>query len=122
MYRMPFGRHEGQTLAEIPTGYLQWILREQITNPHWLLARVELELWTRRVRESGPRREEQQRRAETPPPRQDAQPRTGLVVADAVRRWFNKLALQYHPDRGGSDKLMGVINHAHLLLKEELKL
>jgi hypothetical protein len=30
-----------------------------------------------------------------------------------IQEWFRELALKYHPDRGGDDKIMAVLNEAH---------
>jgi len=105
---MPFGRHRGQTLDTVPSDYLEWVIREGIERPHWLLDAVRDELDRRRYG----------RQQYGAPPREQ----TGVVVANAVRRWFNRLSLMHHPDRGGDDKSMQIVNQAHAILREELRL
>lgn len=111
-YFMPFGKHKGEPLGEVPTDYLVWVHAKRIRNPPWLLGAVEAELQRRRNRD---------RYSSSPPPQQSQTTSgTSVQVADAVRRWFAKLALQYHPDRGGSVEAMRIVNQAHDLLKKEL--
>jgi len=42
--RMPFGKHSGSTLNEVPTDYLQWLVREYRGDDYDLIASVQTEL------------------------------------------------------------------------------
>jgi len=42
----PFGKHKGETLRELPSGYLNWLRDKGIMNGEWADA-VELELENR---------------------------------------------------------------------------
>ncbi len=58
---MPFGKHRGKRLADVPTSYLRWLLAECDLSA-WLLAGVRQELWVRGEPELAP-----------PPPRTRAE-------------------------------------------------
>jgi hypothetical protein len=46
----------------------------------------------------------------------------GRDLAAAVAAWYRELARQYHPDTGGSNKVMAALNHAAERLKSVLGL
>lgn len=108
---MPWGKHKGTPLEEVPTDYLVWVAGQRPIRPGWLRGAVDDELRRRRTKRAG-----------TTNQRQQSDQQTGVVVADAIRRVFNRLALAHHPDRGGSDERMRVVNEAHQMLREELRL
>ena len=100
--RMTFGRHKGELVGDVPTSYLQWVMAEvQSLNPGLRYA-IEQELSHRGNEQSTAK----------PPPRASLQP--------IVQTWFRRLSLQYHPDRGGSDEQMRVVNNARDLLVQLL--
>jgi hypothetical protein len=109
--RLRFGKYKGWPLADVPTGYLRWMLRE-----------VErLDYYTRRAAEEVLRARECSRQPgeddddcdDPAPPQLDWRP--------VVKQWFARLSLRYHPDRGGSDAEMRVVTNAHDLLVELLE-
>jgi hypothetical protein len=115
--RMPFGKHQGKLLSEVPLGYLDWLLR------------IELKPFLREAVEEEKRlREEEGREWEedpfSSPPSSPTSPGMDVTadVKDLVKKWFSEMALRYHPDRGGSDAAMQAINHAHQRLKDILGL
>jgi hypothetical protein len=98
--RMTFGKHKGQLVSALPTGYLLWLLREVHDLSPWLRAHAEQTL-----RDRG-----QQHRQHQQPPAQKV-----LALADVrglVKRWFSGLALRWHPDRGGHVEAMKALNEA----------
>jgi hypothetical protein len=107
MITMPFGKHRGEFLVDIPTNYLAWVLRDCETAEWWLREAVQVEM-ERRIHETPPARG--QRRGEE---------RTGMMqVGDIIKRWWREMALRFHPDRGGDTKVMQAMNEAHERLKE----
>ncbi len=98
--QMPFGKHAGQAVAEVPTPYLLWVLR----------ARRHLDPALRRaIREVLTARG-----CALPPEAADPTPDWAAVL----RRWYRGLVLDYHPDRGGSHEAMRAINEAHDRLRK----
>ncbi len=101
---MPFGKHRGTPLSEIPTDYLRWLV--SIDLRPWLRAAVLDELNLRAAsRSRGSSNTEEQR------------PLLGLDVAG----WYRRLSMRFHPDRGGSKESMQAINAAKELLEQMLK-
>ncbi len=109
---MPFGKHQGRALHDIPIGYLQWVLRE--TSPEeWLdqAIRVELDRRTHRHRHEGPR----YRYSVQLPSHVD--PAVTEEIVDAGKR---ALSLRNHPDMGGDLVAMQRINAAADWLRDHL--
>lgn len=111
---MPFGKWRGHDISEIPGSYLDWLLRE-VNMSFTLDQAVKEEVLTRR---SG------RGRQYTPPPRPEQQ--TSQAVASVpwepiVQRWHHRLVMAHHPDRGGDNRLMAIINDAVADLKEAFR-
>jgi hypothetical protein len=93
---MPFGKHRGCPLPAVPTAYLDWCLRASKRLSPWLREAIEGELRRRLTGE--------------PPPRQE------VAWPEVLQQWYRQLALEFHPDRGGSDEAMRAILAARDLL------
>jgi hypothetical protein len=93
--RMPFGKHRGEELSEIPDDYLVWCLDNCDSMSPTLRKAIEAHL---KIEESD----------------------TAIVsVATIVPEWYRKLAMEFHPDRrGGSHEGMKAVNRAKELLIE----
>jgi hypothetical protein len=106
--RMPYGKHRGWLLTDVPSGYLWWALEEwDWSGQPWLCRAVVAELRGRLAEwdHGGPA----------------AAARAGAALpAGLLRDWFRGLALRYHPDRGGSAEAMVALNNARDLLKAAL--
>lgn len=105
MGRMPFGKYRGEPLRAVPTSYLRWVLRECDGIYLELREAIEEELQERQSR--GGRAGSSQRRAAPP-----------ADWSSVIARWYRQLALDYHPDRGGSTEAMQIVNDAHRRLRE----
>jgi hypothetical protein len=93
--RMPFGRHKGRLIADVPTGYLQRMLDTIRDLRPSLRYDVEQEL--------------RRRDLDPPPP---------VQWSTIIKTWYRGLARDYHPDRGGAVEAMQAINEAHERLKK----
>lgn len=93
---MPFGKYRDQPLADVPTGYLRWLLTIDIYPT--LRYGVEQELESRKAG----------KHKQVPAPAID------------VATWYRQLSLRFHPDRGGSKEAMQAINVAKELLEKML--
>jgi hypothetical protein len=96
---MPFGKFRGEDLADIPDGYLNWLLDECNLRPR-LRNAVKRELETR---------DEDAALCRCMAP---------VLPESLIWDWYRGLAMDYHPDRGGSVEAMKVINEAHARLKK----
>jgi hypothetical protein len=103
--QMPFGKHTGKELEEIPTPYLQWILRGWRHLDPGLRRAMGRVLDERgcALPEAGPHGNG----GPTPP-----------NWAGLIRQWYRGLALDFHPDRGGSHEAMRAINEAYDRLRK----
>jgi hypothetical protein len=104
---MPFGKHRGQPLTDIPTSYLAWAVRTCDLS-EWLREAVVAELKRRGVRCGDPA--------------SDAPPAAAPVKWDGlVSRWYRELTLKWHPDKGGTKEAMQAVNDAHDGLRKMLQ-
>lgn len=111
---MPWGKHRGLPFDEIPTDYLVWVLCEAEAARPGLKALVRAELLQRGV-EVEEEAEGSRQAPPSPPP-----PRNGISALDALTRWYRTACRKYHPDRGGSEQAMRVVNEAYEELKKLL--
>src|SRR5262245_58291439 len=101
--QMPFGKHAGKALAEIPLSYLVWLAEEcDLRAP--LRRAVEEEL-RRRILGGD---ETDGARAAWTPPRHGAPELSS--VEELVRAGRRALASKHHPDRGGTLTAMQRVN------------
>ncbi len=112
--RMPFGKHKGKELEEIPESYLLWIY------DHANFASPTLRREIARiigVDYSDPNEVHgfggQQRQ-------QEKQQRVGLTTDD-LDGWFRRLSRKFHPDRGGSNEAMKALLEGLEELKRMIK-
>lgn len=84
---IPFGKHRGQSVADLPTSYLAWLLEECDLKNNNLKEEIRNTLYFRM--------------------------KVLNVIPDAlpdVKNVYRKLSMKYHPDRGGSVAAMQAIN------------
>jgi hypothetical protein len=108
---MPFGRHKGDPLDEIPDGYLRWLLNRDLREP--LRSHVRAEAQRREADEDATHDDyrRRQRRDDTPPRSRHAIPPVD-DVDNIIASGLHALAKKYHPDLGGDLRRMQAINHA----------
>lgn len=102
--RMPFGKYRGEKLTDIDIGYLGWLLEScDLREPLRSAVKAELE-----------RREWNQ----SPDPL-----RSNTITTDIVNTWHRRMAVKFHPDKGGSHEAMKAVNFGRdvlLSLMEEV--
>jgi hypothetical protein len=102
--KMTFGKYCGWPLEEIPTGYLQWLIEGCDYLEQWPYLRCAV-LDQLRLRRDAERRAAP---AAAPPSN----------LADQVAQVFRELSLKHHPDRGGSNAAMKVVNEFYERLRQ----
>ena len=110
---MNFGKHRGKRIDAVPLDYLLWAAANADGIGARMRQAIRDELDRRAGGANGRRRGGPEPRPGPPPP--------GVDWRAVVKRWFAQLSRKYHPDRGGTDEQMRVVNHAREVLEELLK-
>jgi uncharacterized protein (DUF3820 family) len=95
---MPFGKHRGQEVEELPTSYLRWCL----DNLGWMNDDLREEM------EEVLSHREGASLAGANYPRVSA-PAVNVTL-EAITQVYRELTLRWHPDRGGSAEAMAALN------------
>lgn len=94
---MPWGKHRGELIANVPSGYLVWLLEESdIAAPYRGAIREELADRLGFFALAAP--------VAAPPPE------IAPVFREMVAAGFRAVAIRCHPDRGGSTAEMQRVN------------
>jgi hypothetical protein len=101
MIRMPFGKHRGVCVSELPDAYLDWLRTRELREPLRSAVLVE---WRWRFADDDPVPADTRRMAES-------------IIATGYRT----LALEHHPDRGGSTQTMQSVNEAATWLRRAVR-
>lgn len=96
--RMPFGKHKGRLIPDIPTNYLRWLIRE-----------VDLDDDLREAVRDVLDGRRQHTQPTYPPP---------ADWSGIIKQWYGEMTKRYHPDRSGDVRQMQAINHAAERLRE----
>lgn len=104
-YRMPFGKHKGKLLRDLPDTYLAWLLGlSDLREPLKTELRLEGE---RRVRSYAP-----------PKPARELPPRE--TAEEIITAGYRQVALRRHPDHGGTHDEMLAVNAAADWLRRQI--
>ena len=95
--KMPFGKHRGRPLHEVPESYLCWVLDTCDDISETLRRAIERVLGI------------------------DEPATCTALTTDVVGRWHRQLAFEFHPDQRGSHLAMVAINRGHELLLEMVR-
>lgn len=108
--QMPWGKHKGRIVSEVPSSYLAFVVEESSASPDLKEAcRQELETRFSCARQHSTHQT-------VPPWHRDYVPQNDQgVCRDKLKRWYRKASLLAHPDRGGSVGLMKLINELNEL-------
>ncbi len=108
---MPWGKHRGEDLEDVPESYLLWVLDHADNASQTLREAI------RGILGLPPQSPQNGDGARAPP---------GWVSPDHVREsiasWYRSLALRFHPDRGGTTEAMQAVNEGHDLLQKLFEL
>src|SRR5262249_22247478 len=102
--RMPWGKHRGRLLTDVPAGYLASVL-EECDLDGWLRRAIGRELVDRLGLD-----------LDQPSAPVWAVPPEGWL--DVLKQWRRELVMAHHPDRGGNTERMQVLNAAFDRLHE----
>jgi hypothetical protein len=103
---MPFGKHRGERIDELPDEYVTWLLTIELREP--LRSAVYREAEYRGLLGADDRGDERAER-EAPPRLPAPDPEIVAEIVGAARR---SLALRHHPDTGGDPYRMQAVNVA----------
>lgn len=96
--RMPWGKYRGEDIEDIPDSYLLWLHYQTDNLDESIQEETESEICRRWPSKVPVRFVELPQFFDTP------------VDHQKLRRVYHKLALQFHPDRGGDTAAMQAIN------------
>ena len=132
--RMPFGKHKGQEIDDLPTDYLRWMIKNLTDLSYSLRTALEDQLEIRGVSyESAssyrhwapaPPPPGGWQRPPPPPPPSPPPPKTPVnwgIAEEIVEAGFKTLAKRHHPDSGGDLEKMKAVNVAADWLRAQLQ-
>jgi hypothetical protein len=105
---LPFGKYRGQDIADVPLGYIAWLLEEGRDLKPDLRRALRGELADRLDLQPQPAR-----RALPAPAIADA-------VTEIIAAGYRAVALRAHPDRGGTHEAMIAATEARDWLKQQV--
>ena len=105
---MPFGKHTGHNLTDLPGDYLRWLVHQDWLPTKWpVLYAAAVAEYQRRMRQHtnawSDTRGASPRGQDTPAP---------AAVLEIIDAGYKALAKRYHPDLGGSTQQMQLLNRA----------
>ena len=116
--QMPFGKHKGKYLADIPADYFLWLIKNVRLDPGFELD-VRIELRERQARANGQARNQSHARSDSRAIRLPQGVTIGHLL-EIVINGRRALARKHHPDVGGDNRQMTVVNQAADFLEETL--
>ena len=142
MRTMPFGKHRGEYLEDIPTDYLRWCVEKLDNLSAGLRQDIEAELddrgasyHSRETWNPGPGRYtapppppggwRTPPPSPPPPPPPPPPPKTPVnwdVISEIVETGFRACARKHHPDVGGDAELMKAVNVGATWLRQQIAL
>jgi hypothetical protein len=96
---MPFGKHRGRLLEDVPHSYLLWVLDNCRTISPTLRREIERVLGMNQQR---------------------SRPQPQRIGAAVINEWYRTLAKEFHPDLKGTHEAMKAVNRAKELMLELL--
>ena len=93
--KMPFGKHRGRRIEDVPEDYLCWVL-DNCENISATLREAIVDVLDLGSRSAG----------------------SAELSVDVANVWYRRLALEFHPDHGGNHEGMKAVNRGRELLVE----
>ena len=110
---MPFGKHRGKDLADVPSDYLDWLLTRAENVAEWLRDAVYEELLVRDLDNTEENGATERGAAVLPLE----------TLRSQLKAWYREMTMKYHPDRrSGQDDGMRAIIAGYERLTEMLGL
>jgi len=109
--RMPFGKHRGKPLCDLPDSYLLWLTNTNIKSKV-LAQEIDLEMGYRQQQQRSHHQDRIHHKALSP-----------SVVSSAeniIKRGYRILSLETHPDKGGDTSEQANLNLAIDFLRESI--
>jgi hypothetical protein len=103
---MPFGKHKGENVADLPDDYLEWL--HGLDDLHGKLRRAVDAEWNYR------------QATESCATALDLDAEDRALVAELIRAGYRALSLKYHPDQGGDSETMVRLNRLVAVMRESL--
>lgn len=100
---MPWGKHRGKPVDELPVSYVVWVLTECDNVSSYLEEALFLRVKEWLEEEIG---------------RIEADSSNNRKPADVIASWFRQMSREFHPDRGGTNDGMRAINRGYELLQQ----
>ena len=110
---MPFGKHQGKHLQDVPLNYLLWCLAE--IGPG--LNKYGLNLQAA-IYQEAKRRSERDAPDDEDMDQLSRESNLPARLEPLIDRWYRGLVMTFHPDRGGSHEAMKAINEANDRLRQ----
>ena len=96
---LPFGKHRGKSLCEVPRSYLRWLDSQTWFHDEHPFLADDIRRFLGTSSDANPEPESQQQ--------------TPMLVADTLKSWRRTVLAKWHPDRpGGSHSAFLAVNDA----------
>jgi Putative quorum-sensing-regulated virulence factor len=115
--QMPFGKHRGEELEDLPEDYIHWLVTEFDGLRPYLRQRLEEEL-QKREEEDRARRQQRKNQSRASTSNGGPPPHLKNWVEEIVRRGYRATSFKAHPDQGGSNEAMKELNEAKAWLEK----
>lgn len=125
--KMPFGKHRGQFIPDVPHDYLIWCLNKAETMSAELRQAIKIELqgrdYAKEIEEAKERNSKLVDLLDCANKELEATRKLKQPTAETLKYWWRTMAKRWHPDRNKdvSQDAMKAINDGYEWLKRELE-
>ena len=104
--RMPFGKHKGTPVTNLPIDYLDWVLGWMDSEDSDWMSHSRTRLFDELDNEYLRRKTGQRPTTKAAAKRFDVSPESRRLLPEFIKEGYRAMALKHHPDKGGSDAAM----------------